>query len=329
MTNRGLALAIVAFIGLTHMANAEIVVLVNGNRMDVKSYDIQSSVVIVTTWDGKVQSFPIAWIDVEATKNVSHQYDPTAGIPPARLQQSRVLLEQYGVRLGVSTLFDQLEVEIRSMRSIIGRPNYEVVQGAFRSAYDGDRIFDVVVADFAKHVDDALLDRWSQWMSLPTTERIVAMENAELSDDDEIDKSRYLAELYSDPTTEYRRDLVERLDQAVHASRAGLEIAVALSISVRDSGRLVLPNPPPYRDDEQLRERVWPAVRKATRDNLLFTYRWASNEELEAYVAYWESSDGQLIANELAAALGTGAQYGAEMAVHNVAAGTGGTLEEK
>ena len=60
MKTRGLAIAVAvaAFVGFCQLVHAtEIVVLIDGNRMDVKSYEIQTRVVVVTTWDGKVQSF--------------------------------------------------------------------------------------------------------------------------------------------------------------------------------------------------------------------------------------------------------------------------------
>ena len=329
MTTRGLALAVAAFVGFCQLALAtEIVVLINGNRMDVKSYEIQTQVVVVTTWDGKVQSFPLAWVDLEATKSVSHQYDPAEGIPPERLQKARMLLDAYGVREGVSGFFEQLEVELRSIQAIVSRPTYDVVRGSYRAAYDGERIFDVVVADFARNADDALLDRWSRWMSLPETERIMAMENAEPRDDDAIDKSRYLAELYANPDNNNRRELIRRLDKAMRASEAGLEIVVALSDSVQDSTRLVVPNPPPEQDLEKIRKKLWPSVYKATVDSLLFSYRTASDEELETYTAFWESEDGRRIAELSTGALVAGAQYAGEMAVRNVASGTGASIEK-
>jgi hypothetical protein len=325
---RGIVLAVAACIGLTHMAHAEIVVLINGNRMDVKSYEIQTSVVVVTTWDGKVQSFPITWVDVEATKSVSHQYDPTEGIPAERLQKARRLLDGFGVADGVAALFDEVEIEIRSLRAGITRPTYDVVRGAFRNAYNGERVFDVVAADFARHADDALIDRWSQWMSQPQTQRMLSMENAEANDDDAIEASRYLAELYSDPDSNYRQELVARLDNAMLASEAGLEIATALASSLQDTRHLVLTNPPDYESLEEMRARLWPDVRKATIDSLLFTYRDASNEELTEYLVFWESEDGGRIAELMLQALTSGVEYGAEMAVHAVQAGTGGTLSK-
>ncbi len=327
MKTRGLAVA--ALVGFCQLVHAtEIVVLIDGNRMDVKSYEIQTQVVVVTTWDGKVQSFPLTWVDLEATKNASHQYDPSEGIPPERLQNARMLLDAYGVREGVSGFFEQLEVEIRSLQGVVDRPTYDVVRGSFRAAYDGEHIFDVVIADFARNADDALLDVWSRWMSLPETKRIMAMENAELRSDDEFDKSRYLAELYANPATSGRRELVGRLDKALRASEAGLEIVTALSDSLHHSTRLVVPNPPPEQDLEQIREKLWPSVYKATVDSLLFSYRTASDEELESYLAFWESEDGRRIAELSTGALVAGAQYGAEMAVRNVAAGTGASVEQ-
>lgn len=326
MTIRGLALTVAVFVGFFHLAHAaEIVVLVNGDRMDVKSYEIQAQVVVVTKWDGKVQSFPTAWVDLEATKSVSHQYDPAEGIPLERLRKARMLLDAHGVREQVSGFFEELEVELRSIQAIVGRPTYDVVRGSFRAAFDGERVFDVVVADLARNADETLLDRWSHWMSLPETERIMAMENAanELHDDDEIDKSRYLAKFRANADDDYRQELIGRLDKAVRASEAGLEVAAALAGSVQASRRLVVPNSPAELDPEQLREKLWPSVYQVTFDSLLFTYRIACDEELLFYLAFWESEDGRQIAELTVGALAAGAHYGAEMAVRNIASATG------
>lgn len=262
MNIRSLALALAATVGLASLAQAEIVVLVNGNRMDVKSYEIQTNVVVVMTWDGKIQSFPITWVDIEATKSVSHQGDPAAGLPPERVDKARRLLAGFGVKDAVAGLFAELEVEIRSLHAGTTRPTYDVVRGAFRNAYDGERIFDVIVADFAKEADDALLDRWSQWMSRPETQQILAMENAKPGDNDGIDKSRYLAEMYSNPEMAYRHELLARLDKALVASEAGLEIAATLAGSLQDARQLVLASPPPHQSVEQIRDRLWPTVQR-------------------------------------------------------------------
>lgn len=330
MTIRRLAVAAAAFAQLSLLgapAFAEIVVLVNGNRMDVKSYEIQERVVIVTTWEDQVQSFPVAWVDIEATKDVGHQPTAADGIPPQRLDNARRLLEAYGVRSGVSGFFEQLIIEIRSMKAQVSKPTYDVVRGSFRSAFDGDRIFDVIVADFARQADDALLDRWSRWLSMPEIAPIVAMENAELTDTDEMDKSRYLAELYSNPGAAYRTELVNRIDEALHASQTGLEIAVALADSIQGSARLVLQNPPTEQSPELLRERFWDSVHKASVDSLLFSYRDASDEELANYLAYWEGDDGRRIAEMTMTSIVAGARYGSEMAVRNVGSAVSATPE--
>lgn len=333
MTVRGLALTVAAFVGVFQLAHAtEIVVLVNGNRMDVKSYEIQARVVLLTTWDGKVQSFPVDWVDLEATKNVSHQDDSAEGIPPARLQKARLLLDAYGVRAGVSGFFEELEVELRSMQALVNRPTYDVIRGSFRAAFDGERVFDVVVAELARNADDELLERWSRWMSVPETERMMAMENADPTasdgDDDAIDKSRYLAQFHANADADYRQKLIVRLDKAVLASEAGLEIASAIAGSLQASRRLVAANPPAELDPEQLRQKLWPSVYRVTIDSLLFTYRSASDDELVSYLEFWESDDGRQIAELTASALAAGVHYGADMAVRNVASGTGARVEQ-
>lgn len=318
-----LALSISSLVGVSETALAtEIVVLVNGGRMDVKTYEVQKHMVVVTTWDGKVQSFPRTWVDLEATKRLGH-IDPTEGIAPERLEKARALLEAYGVRAAVSGYFPQLENEIRSIQTLIPRRTYDLVRASFRSGFDGERIFDVVAADFAKNIDDALLERWARWLSRPETGRIVAMENAAASDSDDIEESRYLSELYAEGSNVPRTDLIAQLDRAVHASETGLEVVVLLTDALQQSSRFVLADPPDEQSLDALRDRFGSSVRKATIDSLLYTYRAATYDELSQYLGFWETPEGSRIAGLIMSAIVGGARYGNEVAVRNVAAGMG------
>ena len=46
----------------------EVLVLADGNRMSVASYDVQGTVVVIRTLEGKLRSFPLSYVDLEASR---------------------------------------------------------------------------------------------------------------------------------------------------------------------------------------------------------------------------------------------------------------------
>jgi len=71
--------------GLAAIANADVVVFVNGSRMSVQSYEVKGNVVVITTEDGKLRSVPSNTIDLEATERMNGfgQKPPTPPPPPS------------------------------------------------------------------------------------------------------------------------------------------------------------------------------------------------------------------------------------------------------
>ena len=313
------ALCVVGALAATP-SNADIVVLVNGTRMDVKSYEIRDNIVVVTTWDDKVQSFPRAWIDLEQTKAVSRRYDPEDGLDSGQLAKSRALLQAYGVRDAVSGLYEELEVEIRSFQSRIPRTTYDVLRASFRSAFDGERLFDVTAAEFTKNADDQLMDRWQRWLDQPSTQKILAMEKNADEDDGGIEKARYTAEINATPAGRERRKMIERLDRAMHASETGVEMVTTLVMTLQNGARMTIESPPRMSSEEEVRSRVSRSVRKAIHDSMLYGYRAASHDELTRYLAFWESRDGARIAGLSMDAILASIEYGSEMVTHNLRA---------
>jgi len=295
--------------------------------MDVKTYEIQGQLVVVTTWDEKAQSFPISWIDLESTEAANHRMDRLQGTSQEKTEKAARVLASFGVRDAVSELRGQLDLEIRTLQGRVSRNVYEMVRGAFRSGFDGDRLFEVVAAEFSRRSDDRLVEEWARWLRQPETQHMVQMENAEPGDDDAIEKTRYLSALYADRNARHRRELVARLDHAVRASETGIETVTILTDALQDTVHLVLENPPAEEEFDDIRTRVQVKARRATLDSLLFSYRNATDEEIQRYLSYWESPDGQRVAGITMSAITAGARFGSKMAVENIAAAMGRDVE--
>ena len=294
---------------LIAILSTQTLVLRDGRRVEVKHYEVRDRMVVLTTPDGHLRSIPVTWVDVQATPGWPEN---------ARRQHARTLLSDYGVRNGVSRLSVEIDAELRSIRSLVSHELYDALRSSYRNAFAGDRVFDDVVHAFAAEIDDETLATWSRWMTQPDTRRLLAMEAADPTDADDTEKLRYLAAIYQPPVARERIALIARIDRAVHASDTGLAVVVSVSDSLQNGARLALEDPPALKTAEELRVRLRQSVRRATRDSLLYSYRSATDEELEHYLAFWESDAGRRIAASTARALAAAAERAAHRAVTKI-----------
>ena len=72
----------VALVGvlLAVLSTADVIVFKNGSRMEVDSFEIKGRVVIVAT-KGSLQSLPVDYVDLEATRRANARANGTRGKP--------------------------------------------------------------------------------------------------------------------------------------------------------------------------------------------------------------------------------------------------------
>ena len=63
-------------------ASADVVIFTNGTRMQVQEYEIKNNVVVITTMDGKLQTIPSNYIDLDATERSNRPQQASPAPPP-------------------------------------------------------------------------------------------------------------------------------------------------------------------------------------------------------------------------------------------------------
>lgn len=307
-----LALALVA----SWAGAGDIVVLSSGERMDVESYEIQKSVVVVKTWDGRLRALPIAYVDVDATQSANNEASPTDKIAPARLDKARQACDKYGIQASVADYRAVLDQQIQKLRGQMSLAAFDQIRAAFRNAFDDERSFDAVVAHFAHNANIELLDEWNAWLETPFSQRMVAMDGARLEGLEVNEARRYYTELESDRDAYTRRlELVAGLDNARHSTESGIEVVLYLIEAFFEAGRQIYPDEEIEYDAAELRRTLTPRLRETRLKSMIVLFRNASDEELERYTAYWESVEGQRISDLVNAALEAGAMQGSDVAM--------------
>jgi len=63
-------------------AGADVVVFVDGTRMSVQHYEVKGQMVVITTEDGKLQSVPRNYVNLEATERANRPQEAAPPVPP-------------------------------------------------------------------------------------------------------------------------------------------------------------------------------------------------------------------------------------------------------
>lgn len=298
----------------------DIVVLSSGERMDVESFEIQKSVVVVKTWDGRLRALPIAYVDIAATESANEEASASDKIAPARLDKAKQACDAYRIQGAVANYRDALEQQIQKLRGQMSIAAFDQIRAAFRNAFDDERSFDVVVAHFARNANIELLDHWNEWLATPFAQQMVAMENDRLNGDETNDARRYYAKLSTDRAAyARRRELVTRLDDARHSTESGIEVVLYLIEAFFEAGRQIFPDEEIEYDPVELRRRLTPGMRRSQVEGMILLFRDASDDELESYIAYWTSVEGQRISDLVNAALEASAMQGSDVAMQILA----------
>lgn len=76
------------FVCASYGWSADVVVFTDGSRMEVERYEVKEGIVLLTTLDGKLQSVPRAYIDLEATERENPGVAGSASSEAAPLQET-------------------------------------------------------------------------------------------------------------------------------------------------------------------------------------------------------------------------------------------------
>jgi len=73
--------ALMVVLGSPSIVLGDVVVFVDGSRMEVKSYEVKGSMVVLTTLEGKLRSVPASYVNMEATNRANRQGGQGATTP--------------------------------------------------------------------------------------------------------------------------------------------------------------------------------------------------------------------------------------------------------
>jgi len=150
----------------------------------------------------------------------------------------------------------------------------------------------IVATELRKHLSDERIGQLREWLRLPLTKRMIALETL---GQDAMELSRFGEELKKHPAAPKRVALLTRLDHATRMSEKKTDESLQFGLRL---GRLEQPNATAAElaEAKKYAASMRPAMVEGVTNKVLIgnlhTYRYASEEDLEKYVPFYESPLG-------------------------------------
>ncbi len=211
------------------------------------------------------------------------------------------LLELSGLRDQLRAAPELVAQEAEARAGPVPPERRRALAAALRQAYDPTRLEADVRAALARSLagEEARLERALALMASPVARRMAELEEAAARPESQAELERFLAGLSSAPPPPGRRQLVRRVMTAQQAVEALLDLQEA---TFRGMVAAFNPALPPERRLEgealaetlrEMRRRARPQVERFLEGSLLYTYREASDAELERYARLLERPEAQ------------------------------------
>ena len=230
--------------------------------------------------------------------------DVKAPAPPtaiARTGPTKVddLLELSGARAQLVGLLSGLAGELRPAPGQMSAKDQASVDRILRQALRHEAVFALVRDAFLLQVDRTNLEATAAWLRSPLARKIVALEIASSEPGTEQKVAAYAATIKTNPPTNRRVELLQRLDWATAGTEISADLVAAVSrgitMAVSGAGPAEQQLRPGQIEDRvaQVRARANGALREAHMASTLYTYHGLEDEELAAYVLFSASEAGR------------------------------------
>ena len=277
----------------------------DASHMEVVSYEIRGNLLVITTVDGELRSFPKSLVDLEATASANRNVSPGEDLPKVRLDKSRRVLELYGTPEILELLcaqFQQLaQAELaEDAPAHYHQPFLEASQRTFAVA----PMLRATLAQLADNASESELDAWIVELERDPLQRIMELEKKSSSFEGIEFKKRYRDTIKVSPPSEDLLRAVARIDANGAGAELGADAYLTMFRTWEDVARKVFPKAETH-DLDAFRVHL---VEKGRRDNTgsLATYHTADLDDLREYAVFLESPEGQRFSAAFKAAFSAG-----------------------
>ncbi len=166
----------------------------------------------------------------------------------------------------------------------------EEIMDAAASAYESQKLRNIMLRSFAGKMNDAEIRSVIQWLDSPTGVKCTDLEKQSLTAEAFQDLSRFAEEIQKKPPRPERLKLIGELDRATKATATSVEIFINSNLAVATAVTLSLPQENSTllsefkKKLETGKAAIENALQEQTRVSLLYTYRSLSDSEIKEYI---------------------------------------------
>ncbi len=221
----------------------------------------------------------------------------TPVLASAESDLARELFTRSGMERQLASVGAGLAKQIAAQATAIPADDRDLLVALAAAAFDREAMQREGLAELRSRMDTSKAEAALRWLDGELGRRIIRADEGASSPESLAQMEAFARSLGSDPPSEERLALVQRLDEASGASELTAGMMEMMTLS---TGRAVQPAVRSARSAELLEEQLeaqLPLLRKAARNmtliGMLFGYRGLSDADLTAYVSFLESPDGE------------------------------------
>lgn len=225
------------------------------------------------------------------------------GVPPAK--QVGSLLAASGMLTQLTQLPQKLVAGVRQSAKQQKKASPAVlktIENAVAESFSAEEFYQRVVAALTKDFDEKRVQALLKDFSTPAAKRMVALEQAPASQEEFTKFARSPAATQPSPQ---RTSLIKRIDAATRASDFAIDAAFSSMKAIASGGAGGGAEKAAAADKiiEKQRASATSNIRNATLLNLAFSYRNASDAELEEYAKFYEAENSKWLSGVVYTAL--------------------------
>lgn len=180
---------------------------------------------------------------------------------------------------------------------------------AFEHAFTTETLRAEMAAALAERADPERFAVAIAWLKTPLARKLTELENDAQRPESAERVGEFGASLATHPPSDSRQALIDRLDRALGGTEFGLKAQSGFVRAMLESVNPLLPEENRKSPEQietviqQTRQQLGAMVEQQVRVGMLYTYREVPDEELEQYIEFWETDDGQWLSEAMRAAV--------------------------
>ena len=214
-------------------------------------------------------------------------------------EEVEAILELFGVRAQIDQMPEIILAALAQHQTRMEPEIYGALRTAFEQSFTAEALYDEVAATFTRQAEQKRFVAALAWLNTPLSKKMTALEVAAGTAEAVQEIQKFGANMDQRSPSKPRWAIIERMDEVLGATDAGLELQIAILRALLEGVNPMLPQDRRTTPEQldalaaSVRTQLRAALQQQIRVALLYTYRDVPQPELTEYLAHWETDDGQ------------------------------------